>query len=280
VEIAGSRIVLTGAASGIGRALLEQLAQQAVQIIAADRDGEGLDQAVAALRQSPVEGQRAAHRPQPAARVVAFVGDLAQRQTVDDLFALALQEMGGIDLFFANAGFGYCERLERADWQRLEEIFRTNTLSPIYSVAKMAEINPEGDSRVVITASVLGRIGLEGYALYGATKAALDRFAEAHRLGGGRPVRLSLAFPLAVRTGFFQAAGGAPLPRPPQSAEQAARAILRDVERDRDEIYTSWLLPVLLFVDRFLPPARRLFQALDSRTFRDWWATGPGPGQR
>jgi uncharacterized protein len=259
MDLAAKRIVVTGAASGIGRALLWQLASQPVQIVAADRDGDGLGRAIAQARQ-------------PASRVVAFVGDLGQPQAVDDLFALSVQEMGGIDLFFANAGFGYCERLERPDWSHIEAIFATNVFSPIYTLAKMAEINPQREHRVVITASVLGRIGLEGYALYSATKAALDRFAEAYHLSAGRTGQLTLVFPLAVRTGFFEAAGGAPLPRPSQSAEQAARAILRGVERDRKSIYTSGWLPILLFLDRILPPARRMFQALDSRAFRAWWA--------
>jgi short-subunit dehydrogenase len=214
MKIDQKRIVITGASSGIGRALLQELSKRQVEIVAVARNEARLEDAVGS-----VTGSRA--------RVMAFPCDLALPREVDDLFAFALQQMGGIDLFFANAGFAYWERVVEPDWRRIEAIFKTNVYSPIYALEKMRALFPDIDYRVVITSSILGRVGLEGYALYAATKAALDRFAEVYRLENGPRSRLTLAYPLAVRSGFLQTAGDAPTPWLSQSAESAPRGHVR-----------------------------------------------------
>jgi short-subunit dehydrogenase len=262
------RIIVTGASSGIGRALLQELSGRPVQVTAVGRDESRLGAAT-----GPLSASRA--------RVLSFTADLARQSNVDELFEYAIQEMGGIDLFFANAGFAYWERVQEPDWDRIEAIFETNVFSPIYALQKMQTLLQGANYRVVITSSILGRVGLDGYALYSATKAALDRYAEVYRLETGKPGRLVLAYPLAVRSSFFQRAGRAPAPWLSQSAESAARAILRGIERDRETIYTSWILPPMLLVNHLLPFTRRWYQALDAKVSRKHWAAqakreGPG----
>jgi uncharacterized protein len=249
------RLVLTGASSGIGRALLLELSEREVEVVAVGRDQVRLQVAVDSASASQ-------------ARVMPFNCDLARQEGVDRLFEYAIQQMGGIDIFFANAGFAYWERIGEPDWGRIEAIFQTNVFSPIYAAQKMETLFPSADYRVVITSSVLGRVGLEGYALYAATKAALDRFAEVYRLERGKRGQLILVYPLAVRSGFFQAAGGGPVPWLSQSPEAAAQAVLRGIERDRETIYTSWVLRPMLLFDRLLPFTRRWYQALDARVAR------------
>jgi short-subunit dehydrogenase len=254
------RIVVTGASSGIGRALLQELSGRPVQVVAVGRDEPRLQAAIGSVSASQ-------------ARFLSFTGDLARQSDVDDLFEYSIEMMGGIDLFIANAGFGYWERAQEPDWDRIEVIFKTNVFSPIYALEKMHKLHGAGDYRVVITSSILGRVGLEGYALYSATKAALDRFAEVYRLETGRPGRLVLVYPMAVRSSFFQRAGRAPIPWLSQSAEAAARAIVRGLERDVKTIYTSWLLPPMLLVNHLLPFTRRWYQALDAKVARQHWAS-------
>lgn len=257
MNIDGKRIVVTGAASGIGRALLRQLSTYNVQPVAADMDDLRLQESVLDLEL-------------PHAQIWPFTGDFSLAQDMDDLFEFAVDRMGGIDLFFANAGIGYCERIERADWPHIEAVYRTNVFSTLYAVAKMGELHQGPGYRVVITASLLGQVALEGYALYSSAKAALDGFAEGYRLEVEDRSCLALVYPLAVRTDFFRAAGDAPLPWPSQSADSVARAIVPGVERDKETIYTSPILPLVLLVDRLFPPARRLYQRINSRGFCCW----------
>lgn len=254
MDLGGKRIVVTGASSGVGRALLEQLSRRRVQVVAVGRDEARLAEAVAAAGGAE-------------ARVLPFRCDVAMQEEVDALFAYAVEQMGGIDVFFANAGFGYWQRIGEPDWQGAEAILRTNVVSPVYAVEKMAALFPGPEYLVVITSSVLGRVGLEGYGLYAATKAALDRFAEVYRLENKGRGRLVMVYPLALRSRFFRAAGGAPVPLLSQSPEAAARAMVRGIERGRETIYTSWILPPMLLINHLLPFARRWYQAFDA-----WYA--------
>jgi short-subunit dehydrogenase len=260
------RLVLTGASSGIGRALLQELSGRPVRVVAVGRDEARLEAAIEAAQTSTTS-------------TMPFRCDLSQQAEVDRLFGYACEQMGGIDIFVANAGFAYWERLGEPDWEHIEAIFQTNVVSPIYTAQKMQALFPGTDYRVVITSSILGRVGLEGYGLYAATKAALDRFAEVYRLESGKRGQLVLVYPLAVRSGFFRTAGGSPIPLLSQSPEAAARAMLRGIEKDQETIYTSWILRPMLLINHLLPFTRRWYQALDARVARKHWALREDQGQ-
>lgn len=238
-------ILLTGAASGIGRALLRALVSRytGLTIVAADRDEPGL---TAVLDQLPVT---------PANRVLPVVGDLADPAVIDQVFAVAGAPTNHVALVFANAGFAYYEAADTPDWERNERIFRVNTLAPLYLYQKTRALAAGRPFRVVITASAMAHLAIPGYALYSATKAALDRFRDAVRFEPGAARTLTLVYPVATRTNFFaRATARQPpvTPWPSQTPEHVADAILRGVERRSDRIYPSVLfrlarLPLGLF---------------------------------
>lgn len=210
MRIHHTRIILTGAASGIGAALLARLADAPCAVIAADRDAPRLAETVAGLGAQ-------------AAAVTTFTGDMGCPEDVDALFATAVARMGGVDLFIANAGFAYYERIDRPDWTHIDALFRVNVISPIYAAEKMAALNAGrggGAYRTVIVASAMGELAIPGYALYSGSKAALHRFAEAYRLELADPSTLALVYPIGTRTRFFeQGDATAPHPWPTQTAE-------------------------------------------------------------
>ena len=230
-----------------------------------DLDAARLDAALAALAGCP-------------AKIISYRCDLSDQGCVDGLFDHAAEAMGGVDLFIANAGFAYYEALGRADWSRLERIYQVNVFAPIYAAVKMRELNPARPYKVVMTASAMGLLAIPGYALYGSTKAALDRFAEGYRLELDDPARLALVYPIGTRTGFFATAAevAAPQPWPTQDAERVARAIVRGIERDQRSIYPSRLFQLILLADRFLPFVRRIEQRIERRRFRRWLAGRAG----
>ncbi len=258
MDIQGKRIVLTGAASGVGKATLARLAEYKAQIVAVDRNGDALEKVIA-------------DQSGPAS-LSSFSCDLSVPASIDSLFDFALERMGGIDIFIANAGFTFIEKLERADWEHTEAIYRTNVFSPIYAVEKMHELNRSSEYMVVITSSFLGRVALEGYALYCSTKAALDRFAEGYRLEMPENAKLMLVYPLAVRTEFYRSAGNAPVPFPSQSPKRVARAIVEGIEKERKEAYASALLPVIRMGLWLMPFSKRGWWMLESFRFRRWLA--------
>ena len=261
MQLEKQRIVLTGAASGIGLALLERLAACSTQVVAVDLDAEGLERALADLAGSP-------------AKLFPYACDLGNPEQVEAVFASALENMDGIDLFIANAGFPYYEKLNQADWGHIEKIFQVNVFSPIYAALKMKQLNAGRIYRVVITASAMGLLGIPGYALYSSTKATLERFAECYRYELEDPAALTLVYPIGTRTHFFQAAAkqAAPLTWPTQSAEKVANAILKGIERDSPNIYPSLLFRVFIIMDRYLPFLRRIEQWIEMKRFERWMA--------
>lgn len=261
-EFAYQTIVLTGAASGIGRALLNRWSSRPLRILAVDIDGQQLAATVQALVTAP-------------AAITPLVLDLSTPENVDRLFDEAVRTLGSIDLFIANAGFAYYEQLDTADWSRLERIFRINVFSPIYAAVKMKHLNSSRPYKVVMTASAMAYLALPGYAVYAGTKAALHRFAEGYRLELDDPDRLALVYPIATRTHFFAAAGPSiPVPWPAQAADPVARAIISGIEQNRRSIHPSRLFATYLFLERFFPALGAVVQWPDRWKFKRWLRRG------
>lgn len=256
MHLSQKRIVVTGAASGIGLALLSQFAKLDVQLLAADINQQGLQEALNNL------GEKGT-------KIKVFTGDLSLPATVDSLFTTAIQQMGGIDLFIANAGFPYYEVIQQPDWEPIQKIFQLNVFSAIYSFEKMMAINQGNDFKMVMTASAMGVMAMPGYALYSATKAALHRFAEGVRLELRNPRQLMLVYPIATRTGFFKRASqSTPVPWPAQTPQAVARAILNGIRRDRLSVNPSLLFSLIIFLDRFQPFIRWGYQKYYARLLR------------
>jgi short-subunit dehydrogenase len=258
MKIAGQHIVLTGAASGIGRALLAQLSDFECHVLACDRDVTRL-----AATAAECSGRRA--------EIETLAVDLSAPAATDALFERAVSAWGGVDLFVANAGFAYYGTLGEPDWEKIAGIFRTNVFAAIYGLQRMAALNPDRPYGCVVMASAMAKMAVPGYALYAATKAALDRFAEAYRLELEPRAYLALVYPVATRTGFFAAAGErVPVPSPSQAPETVARAVVRGVLRGRKSIYPSPAFRASRFVGRFLPVVPWLYQRAEQAKLRRW----------
>lgn len=263
MNLNGARIVLTGCGSGIGAAVLRALAAYDAQVLGVDLDAARVDAQIAEIGAAR-------------ARLLSASCDVSDPAQVNALFERAIREMGGVDVFIANAGFAYYEKLGAPDWGRIERLYRVNVFSPIYAAQKMAALNAGRPYRVVMTASAMARVGLPGYALYGGSKAALHRFAEAYRFELPDPRALMLVYPIATRTAFFKVASDAtPVAFPTQTPEYVARSIVRGLEADRTVVHPSVLFRILLLLDRVLP-ARKLSQWVEGRKFRQWLSRRSG----
>jgi uncharacterized protein len=254
MDINKSGIILTGAASGIGLALLTELLKFDCKIIAADRNAEQLEKV------------SLPHMD----RVIPFVGDLSNPDQLDLLFEFAVQSLGSVDLFIANAGFAYYEQLKGANWSHIEQIFRINTLAPVYSLMKMNDLNPDKPWKTVMISSAMAEWAVPGYSVYGATKAAIQRFADGYRFDNPGN-HLMVVYPIATRTGFFAAAGkNVPLAFPVQPAEKVAKKIIKGILHDRRKVSPSVLLQIILIINRLLPFIKPAYQAFENTKFRKW----------
>ncbi|MEM9952371.1 MAG: SDR family NAD(P)-dependent oxidoreductase [Chloroflexota bacterium] len=258
MQLISKTIILTGAASGIGQTLLMYLAQYNTTIIAVDINETQLRNTIQQLGDTQ-------------AKIISCIANLTQQVDVDRVFDITYQHTDHIDIFIANAGFAYYEKIDGADWQHIERIYQLNTISPLYSALKMAQ---QGRPyKVVITASAMAHWALSGYALYSSTKAALHSFATAYREEIGDPNSLMLVYPIATRTSFFDAAAKntAPTPFPSQTAEYVANRIIKGIEADKKAVYPSLIFIVAKFLNRFLP-IQWINHQLESARFKRWLA--------
>jgi NAD(P)-dependent dehydrogenase (short-subunit alcohol dehydrogenase family) len=188
VDIKNRVVVVTGAASGIGRALAWQLkAEGAASVICADYDGPGV-QAVA----EQIGG-------------TAFEIDVSREQDLAAMIETVEAEQGPIDLFCSNAGVGVAGGVETGndEWQRLWDI---NLMAHVYAarhlVPRMLE---RGGGYLLNTASAAGLLTQIGSAPYAVTKHAAVSLAEWMAVTyGARGLKVSVLCPQSVRTAMTQ----------------------------------------------------------------------------
>lgn len=169
-DVDGQIALVTGAASGLGLAMAEVMAENGAHVTMVDMDGEGLGAAVARLRD-------AGFAVEPA--VLDVTDADALRRAVDG----AAERSGRLDTVFANAGIsagpgfikpeGRLESVARADWDRVLHINLTSVFETIRAAA--AQMKPRRQGRIIVTSSIagLGAEAMVGYA-YVATKAAVN----------------------------------------------------------------------------------------------------------
>ncbi len=251
MRLENKNIILTGASSGIGLALLEKLLSHDCRIIAVARTIEQID----------IQSDR----------IIKYNCDISKRENVDKLFEFALEKLGSIDLFIANAGFAYYEQIAKPDWQHIENIYQTNVFSAIYSAEKMKEVNGQRPYRMVITASAMSFLAVPGYSLYASTKAALHGFASGYRSELKKGQKLQMIYPISTKTNFFdQAADETPVSWPVQSSEAVARSIIKGIRRDKNAVFPSTIFYVLNLLNGYLPFIHRLIVAVENRKFQKW----------
>jgi NAD(P)-dependent dehydrogenase (short-subunit alcohol dehydrogenase family) len=146
-DVRGTRAVVTGAASGLGFAMAEVLAEAGARVTLADVDAERLEEAAASL------GAR------------SFVVDVSDEAQVRALFEDAEAAEGGVDVVFANAGlasvpgFGVeggqrLETVEASDWHRVLGVNLTGVLHTMKHAAGV--MKRQGSGRIVVTSSAAG----------------------------------------------------------------------------------------------------------------------------
>ncbi|HEX8525744.1 SDR family NAD(P)-dependent oxidoreductase [Allosphingosinicella sp.] len=176
-RLAGKVAIVTGAASGIGKAMAGRFAAEGAIVIAADiAEAEGI-----------------------------VAADAGREEDVRALVERAQRDHGGLDVFFANAGIsgGLASIFEQSpeDWQ---EILRINLIGPFLAIKHAAPVMKErGGGSIVCTASVAGLRAGAGGPAYSASKAGVVRLVQvaATQLAGSN-VRVNAICPGLIETGM------------------------------------------------------------------------------
>jgi short-subunit dehydrogenase len=175
-----------------------------------------------------------------------------------------------VDLCFANAGKAEYGDASQQNWEGMDRLFQLNVHSPIQLGLALKQAFPNHSLRHVITCSAIAYWAIPGYSLYGSTKAAILQWAESlwAELAGDW---LTLVFPIATATSFFDAAGSnIPKSFPIQSPQEVAAAMLAGAAKGKKKIFPSTLFRSLLFLNRFLFFLQPLTQYLEYKKFKNW----------
>ena len=235
-------IVLTGASSGIGFEALKLLAQgKGNRILAVARHVDNIKYF--------------------ADNVTAFACDISTKEGVDRVFAKAEELFGKIDLFYANAGFPYYEEFNYEDWDRVDAMFRTNTISPIYTYAKYIRHLDGRPGILAYTVSAIGEMAMPGYAIYSSSKFALNGFQQAIRLEKPDNLQITCLYPVATDTNFFKVANELEFekPFPVQKPASVARKMVKGIEEGAAKVSPCGLFDFAKVLMGVVPPVRTAY---------------------
>ena len=249
-EIRGKRALITGAASGIGRAVALRLAEEGCHLYLLDTDVSGLDETAASARKLGVE-------------VIVARCDVSRSDEITASNQAMLSRWGQLDILVNNAGVAYSgptENMTAAEWQWLLSI---NLLAPIQFVRELLPVlRKSRESHIVNIASIYGLVAFGRFTAYNVSKFGLVGLSESLRAEYGRQgIGVSTICPGFVSTNLFASAlSGYPdgrKPEPPRllctSPECVANKVIRAIYRDRRMTLITPLAHFLYHLSRFAP---------------------------
>jgi NAD(P)-dependent dehydrogenase (short-subunit alcohol dehydrogenase family) len=243
-------VVVTGASSGLGRAIARAAGEQGAKVVVAARGEEGLNGAVEEIERAGSEA-------------LAFPGDLAEQERNVELVRATIERFGRIDTFVANAIVTVYAEVEQLEPDELRRVLDVNFFGVVYGYWAVLPALKESRGTFLHVSSALAYRGIPLQAAYCSSKAAARTFLESARVEQekhGTGVSISLVLPGAINTPQFdrdrQKLGKQPQPVPPiYQPEPFAEAVLRCAERPIRELPISWGAQKLLWGQKLSPRA-------------------------
>src|SRR5579864_2876793 len=194
--IPGAAVAVTGAASGIGRALAIELAARGADLALADRDEAGL-QAVAAEIAKAKPHKVSLHRV-----------DVANPEEIASFAREAIAAHPTLNIVINNAGVALLGQFHEIDQAQIEWLFNINFWGVVHSTrAFLAHLATQPAAHIVNLSSIFGIVAPPGNTAYAAAKFAVRGFSESlrHELHAAQsPVRLSVVHPGGIKTNIVR----------------------------------------------------------------------------
>jgi len=162
MKLKGKSVVVTGASSGMGKAIVERFVQEGANVLAVARRKERLDALAESLQDAP-------------GKVVAFAGDISQEESMVGAIDAAVKEFGRLDILVNNAGvMDDMSPIGDVKNEKIEQVFGINVYGPMYAMRKAVQVFlAQGEGGNIINVASLGAMRTAAGAVYCASKAAL-----------------------------------------------------------------------------------------------------------
>jgi short-subunit dehydrogenase len=246
-HIAGSRLLITGASQGIGKALADLAARRGARVIATARSLELLEELSATVR----------GRGDQLEIIQADVTNADDRQRMVEA---AIASYGGLDILVNNAGIGATGMFADAAPERLRKIMEVNFFGLTETTRLFIPLLRMGNFPAIVNiCSVAGKRGIPARSEYSASKFAVQGFSEALRAELDKDgIDVLVVSPGLTQTNFsknmleqkakvkFDHLRG-------MTAEQVAAATLRTIEQGRHEVCLTFQGRLMVFLNRFFP---------------------------
>lgn len=187
-SVRGKVVVVTGAGSGIGRALAVELSERGARVSGCDVDETGLKETASRCR----------------GELHTAVVDMGDREAVQAYAADVAAHFGQVHQVFNNAGIAFSSSVLESEWSDYERVFRVNLNGVIHGTqAFLPHLIASGDGHVVNVSSLNGYLAQPGMSHYCSAKFAVRGFTETLRsemLLEGHSVRVSVVHPGGVAT--------------------------------------------------------------------------------
>jgi short-subunit dehydrogenase len=187
--LAGKRVVLTGASSGIGRALANELSQVGAHLILTARSADKLDEVARLLSNGTT-------------KAYAIPADLTVAAQRERLIAAAIEKLGGIDVLVNDAGIASWGHFANSDESVMRNVMEVNFFAPVELIRLAIPHLTKGNEPVIVNvSSMCGRRAMPAWPEYSASKFALCGMSEALRAEMGRfDIDVVLVVPGLTRT--------------------------------------------------------------------------------
>ena len=242
-------VLITGGSSGIGRATALRLAGYGAKVCVAARNEQALAEVVQGITERQSEG-------------LAVPTDVTQAEQCRRAVEATVTHFGGLDVLICSAGLSMRAYFERSSLEAMERVMRVNFFGTLYATHfALPHVKARKGSLVAIS-SLTGKRGIPSYAVYGASKFAVQGLYEALRLELKRDgVHVGVVSPGFVDTPLranVLGPDGKPWPEPPPPpfrvwpVEKVVDRIVRLIVKRRAEALLPAFTGPLLFLDRIV----------------------------
>lgn len=239
----GQKVLITGAAKGIGRLMAFKIARKGGQVIVWDIDSEGLAELGAEL-----DGA-----------IATYVCDMSSRENIYQTAERTLADHGRVDILINNAGIVQGKPFLEADDALIQRTFDINVLAHFWTVrAFLPGMIARGRGHIVTIASAGGLTATVRQVDYSSSKFAAVGFDEALRLElkhHGQRIRTTAVLPYYINTGMFAGVQKTRFPwlLPIMEPDYVAERVVQAVEKNKQRVALPWTAGFLAHLGHLFP---------------------------